>query len=319
MTIHNLVATRKITSGSTTISSNPCLLKEIVVSDPGQKCIVAIKDDTTIKMLFTLQQNTEIEGPPCYVIKPNLPIATSLKVEMYKLDPILFLNFNNNSTTLVEDLSGNSQGIDGTMRNVGASIRDEDAERGKFVSFDGTDDYITFGDNFDWNATEEARSFSFWISPSVSGNHYILTKRAGLGIGWDVRRFGTKIELAATRTGQALQAIMTTAITNDVWTHITITVDGSGDVAGVKFYLNGVLDATVSVTDTLAGTSANDASFRISSRQGDKFFFNGKLDEVMIFDRVLSTAEIEFIFRNGYGYGACDGAKLGDITIIHEK
>jgi hypothetical protein len=323
--VNNLKATRKITSGSTTIHSGPTTLKEIIVSDPGQKCIVAIKDDTTIKMLFTLQQNTEQSGVIAYSIKTNLPIATSLKVEMYRLDPILFLNFNNNSTTLAEDLSG--QNADFVLNNMEAADRYEDEHRGKAINFSGTDEYANRGDTdtFDLSPTDD-KSISFWIKATSSGGDIFSKVDTAGANGWNITWFGTPARSISfymkDGSGNRRWVVSDDVCDDDTWTHVVVTHNGTTNAAaGVKIYINGTESSAYTIwDDDTLGTTANARALTIAARNsGASSFFTGKLDEIMIFDKVLSTAEVEFIYRNGYGYGATDGSRLGDITLVYEK
>lgn len=317
MVVINNKATRKTTSGSTTICASKCRLESIIVSDPGQKCIVVVKDDTTIKMLFTLQQNTEIEGPPAYPIKCDLPIATSLKVEMYKLDPILFLNFNNNSTTLAEDLSGSN--TDATLNNMESADRVEDAERGKGINFSGTNEYATVANtnmNFD---RDDPFSISLWINQTTQANYpnpivhyngttgyYLYISPTG-GLTFSLVHVGSNITVGAAAG----------TIVAGVWTHVVITYDGTSGNDGLNIYVNGDDAASVNVGADLSATIAHAAGIEIGRGNAGSYYI-GKLDEILVFKRELTSAEVEFIYRNGYGYGPVDGARLGDIIIVYE-
>jgi hypothetical protein len=323
MVITNNKATRKNTSGSTTICDNKCQLKRIVINDAGQKCIVVIKDDTTIKHIFMPEHSATTRKPE--VIELDEPISTSLKVEMTILNPILLLNFNNNSTTLAEDLSGG--GADFVLNNMESADRYEDEERGKAINFSGTDEYANRGDTdvFDISPTDD-KSISFWIKATSSGGDIISKVDTAGANGWNISWFGTPARSISfyMKDGATLRrwVVSDDVCDDDVWTHVVVTHNGTiNAAAGVKIYINGVESSAYTIWDDDAlGTTANARALTIGARNsGASSFFVGKLDEIMIFDKVLTAAEAEFIWRNGYGYSAVDGSRLADLTLIYEE
>jgi hypothetical protein len=80
------------------------------------------------------------------------------------------------------------------------------------------------------------------------------------------------------------------------WHHVFGTYDGSGKAAGAKCYLNGkLLDMAVS-TDTLSGSIVSAKTpLRIGSRTPGKTRFKGRIDDVRLYDRVLSPEEVAAI------------------------
>lgn len=81
-------------------------------------------------------------------------------------------------------------------------------------------------------------------------------------------------------------------LSDGTWTHIAFTFDYISDVYQV--YINGAL-----VVTTTAQRNAPTRSFQIggfTSDFGQSFFFNGIIDEVDIYNRVLSQTEIQTIF-----------------------
>ena len=75
------------------------------------------------------------------------------------------------------------------------------------------------------------------------------------------------------------------------WQHVVITYDGSSKAAGVKIFVNGELQENVVELDTLAGAIANPTPFRIGSRS-DAIKFKGEVDELAIYRRALTPAEV---------------------------
>jgi hypothetical protein len=82
-------------------------------------------------------------------------------------------------------------------------------------------------------------------------------------------------------------------IGNNVWQHVALTYDGSN----VNLYINGSLSAQAPASRTGALGSRScigSASCAAASRS-----FNGPIDDVRIYSRALSTAEIAAIYNGG--------------------
>jgi hypothetical protein len=72
-----------------------------------------------------------------------------------------------------------------------------------------------------------------------------------------------------------------------VWTHVAVTSDG----ATMRLYLNGVQAATAAVSGQLAPSAG---ALRIGGNtvwQGE--YFDGTIDDVRIFDRARTGAEVQ--------------------------
>jgi serine/threonine protein kinase len=83
------------------------------------------------------------------------------------------------------------------------------------------------------------------------------------------------------------------------WTHVALTYDGSL----MKIYANGKLVGQESKTGKIDG---NNVPFNIGGRAVDNGTgrFNGLIDEVQVFNRALSQAELQSIYDSG-GAGMC--------------
>jgi len=81
------------------------------------------------------------------------------------------------------------------------------------------------------------------------------------------------------------------------WIHVAITVDRDDD-AGIHFYLNGAPAGNNGQSTLHPGTLDTPASLRIGGHADwTEGGLNGRLDEVELFNRVLSPTEVSKIFR----------------------
>jgi hypothetical protein len=79
------------------------------------------------------------------------------------------------------------------------------------------------------------------------------------------------------------------------WHHVFVTYDGSAKAAGVKVYLDGVLQPTDTTNDSLKPelSTKTPVSFKIGQRHTDGRLKQLLLEDVRIYDRALGGPEVE--------------------------
>ncbi|HQU85580.1 MAG TPA: sialidase domain-containing protein, partial [Pyrinomonadaceae bacterium] len=173
---------------------------------------------------------------------------------------------------------------------------------GQAFKFDGTaPSQVNISDSQSLRPTT-AVTVEGWInpSPSQSGFQGVLFKgNTGSAGGQPYSLFlsGVTHNLVV-RVGNDsnFQAFGSVAgIPTDVFSHVAFTYDGTN----VRIYINGVLDSTnASTIGTLA--QANTQDLRIGGL-GGSFNFTGSADEIGIYNRALTEAEIQSIANAGLG------------------
>lgn len=188
---------------------------------------------------------------------------------------------------------------------------------GQAFSFDGVDDYVLVPDAADLDITTGI-TIDAWINPSrvdqIDGAP-VLAKGPGTSeaYAFDLAsqslRFYFRDAFSGVDNYHAAQVInWLTADKVGVWTHVAASYDAA--TGNLAVYVNGVQAATASApAGTLIRTSDDPVS--IASRQGSPGIgydrnFAGQLDEVEIYNRALSQAEIQAIFLAGSA-GKCQG------------
>jgi subtilisin-like proprotein convertase family protein len=162
-------------------------------------------------------------------------------------------------------------------------------------SFNGNaSSYISVPNNPDIDLTGSF-TLEAWINPSsVSGSKGIVSKGVSLGTSL---KYGLRISagriLLATNGSPRLFSKSSTAIPLNVWTHVAGVFDQSTNTFSI--YINGVLDTTSIVASASPQTNSDSMYVGIS---GASSGFNGKLDEVRIWNRALSSAEVGSNFRS---------------------
>lgn len=119
-----------------------------------------------------------------------------------------------------------------------------------------------------------------WINPSVvSGANNIISS-------YDAPFWISNGRLAAGHAGNFQVVMDDLNIPANTWTHVAVTYDAVSDV--MALYKNGVQIKTATFTSSYI----IEPTF-IGSHAGNESFFNGKLDEIRIWNRSLSAQEIK--------------------------
>jgi hypothetical protein len=94
-------------------------------------------------------------------------------------------------------------------------------------------------------------------------------------------------------------------ISNSNWRHIVVTYNGTSLASGVLLYVDGSVDGSPTVlSNNLNGTILNAVNFYIA-KNGNLGYFTGKLDEVTVYDRVLTATEVAGRYNSGVGTQSC--------------
>jgi len=159
---------------------------------------------------------------------------------------------------------------------------------GEALDFDGTDDDITVSHDASIALITDF-SIAFWCYPyRISGDNYILDKYTAGTSGYIVEIIDGKIRLYL--YAGSLQEVMTDniVISLNSWNHVTVTRSGSS----VAIYINGVLVKTGTISGDILTSSDN---LLIGALNGSGRY-NGILDELRIYRRVLSSNEVRTLY-----------------------
>lgn len=235
--------------------------------------------------------------------------------EIRKRGPSGYWKFDEGYGTNVNDASGN--GKTGTM-GAGTSAptwRDESmCVSGSCLEFDGNNDYLSFGDNFD---VEDGKDFtvSAWMrTNSFSTIQTLVSKKTGTGAGQggymiNIGTSGTLNFYAADGTDQIWRGNSFNLSTN-TWYHVTFVYDDD-NASNTIFYINGS-PSSGNMTGTLANVNsmANAQPFAVGSEPDRQYVFNGFIDEVKFYPYVRTADEIkqDYLFSSTKGASVVLGA-----------
>ncbi len=154
---------------------------------------------------------------------------------------------------------------------------------GMALELDGVDDYVDSGNPPELVITE-AISIACWVNPAQLGGEQGF---AGLDAGYSFKAHGEGVRF--TTPGILDHSSTNLTLEVGVWQHVAATFQ-PGQNEGLVFYLNGV------ETERTNSSAMNPGSgpFRIGNNQWNELF-NGLIDEVAIYGRVLSGGEIRYL------------------------
>lgn len=171
--------------------------------------------------------------------------------------------------------------------------------------------YHTISDHANIKPTSDI-SFGGWINITSTTTSYQMMIAKGENSGdtrsYEMRQYGTtsQIEIQMRIGAAYIQARTTTAIGTGAWKHVIYTRTGTTN----KIYIDGTSDTLASdVTQSGNITYSTDALW-FGQRNGG-LRFNGKLDEIGIWDVALSQAEIDELYNSGTGFDPTAGGGGG--------
>jgi len=163
------------------------------------------------------------------------------------------------------------------------------------LSFDGVDDYVEVSNDSSLEPVD-AISISTWVRAESYIDYQVVIEKPFTSSASPYFDYALAFSSASSKkirfrlgTSEVLSA---TEITLDTWHNICATYDKTS----MKLYINGVLDSTESNTSSIATSSENltiGKSKYFANRE-----FDGKIDEVSIFNKALTQAEVTSLYAS---------------------
>ncbi len=280
-----------------TVPASGIPLNGVLIVSPSASYGIAIIDDTLT--------HTVAAGARALALQRTSASTMVLPVEVLgmTLTPpttglITGFSFEDIVGTTAEDVSTNNN--DGTLRNGTVAVTTHaSCVKGDCVEFDGINDDILMSQGWDTLLASSGTvpvSFSYWVYFDVSTEQTILMDTN------DVLHstLSSSAYLRAYRHPTTTQHA--SALSTGQWYHVVITHSNvtANAADSVNIYINGALVMAQTNTNSSETFSAStDLYLGSSSYYGSSAFLNGKLDEVYIYNRVLTTNEITVLYYDG--------------------
>ncbi len=218
-------------------------------------------------------------------------------------------------------------GLDGIV-NEAVAAENRKSKNGRSLEFDGIDTNVDLGDILDdvFTSDRASFSFSFWIylnsntstsigtSGVIAPNNLIISKLGDSGCGENERQFTIRIVedklnglfFSSLNSQNFRRWAGTTTLSSETWYHVVVNYnEGLSDNDGadrLTVYLNGIeeslqLDGSEGVLGELQNGNAHlGLGNRLDSNGGNcgtDLVFNGRIDDLRIYNRLLNTIEIK--------------------------
>lgn len=162
------------------------------------------------------------------------------------------------------------------------------------ITFNGVDQYMNRDGNTSFMAGIQGLfSVSFWIKPVTGSNSiqriilsYGTSGAGGTGFQFLINSGATVVRYVSNAGFNA-----GVSFTFDAWNHIVLTVNGTSR----KMYVNN----NAPTSNTNASNTFSGTQFKVASNTaGNSAFFYGGVDDIIIWNRELSAADVALL----YGY-----------------
>ncbi len=201
---------------------------------------------------------------------------------------VLYLNFND---SLLSDASSGPNSISQTGNPTSTSGKLQNG-----ISFNGSQ-YLTVSNNSNINFGSGSFTFSAWVKSSFAAEiQGIATKGNGSfnqgAEGFEIRSQGTLLEFTRSsgQAGVIPKRLQYWGVSPNTWTHVVATFDYNTGAANL--YINGSSVAT----QTFSGSFNDFYDLKIGA--GRDGIFNGSMDEVRVYNRALSSSEVQDLYSD---------------------
>ncbi|MDJ0537080.1 MAG: ASPIC/UnbV domain-containing protein [Xenococcaceae cyanobacterium MO_207.B15] len=219
--------------------------------------------------------------------------------------------FEDNNGTTVVDSSPFGNNNSGTLNN-GAILQTIGGDFGKVASFDGNDDYIEIPNSTDINsAIHSKRTVSLWFQANeinITSRNQVLYEEGGGQRGLNIYLDSGQLYVGGwniPESGWSGTYLTTNQISSNKWHHVALVLDGGNTLEPNVFtaYLDGQQFAQGEgsqlwshVNPIGIGNINGATKFHSGNSSGLTNGFEGKIDLVQIYNRALTTTEVNNIY-----------------------
>lgn len=197
--------------------------------------------------------------------------------------------------------SGNTGYMQGFTSTSSAKVA---GKLGQALKFDGVNDFVKVTNQtpFNFERTNSFSSFA-WIKTNHNATVTILGKLDETLIrGWQLVNVsdGTlRVDILNTVSSNHLRETTSATIANNKWRYVGFTYDGSSTPSGLKLYIDGIEVSTSININNLTQTIQNTKDFDIGARDAGTYPIRSFIDDVRVYNRVLSASEIKQLYNTG--------------------
>lgn len=296
------------------ISVNICFADpNCPTADITGDCFVDLDDFAIMASQWLVCPSADLNGD-CFVDFEDFSILSLQWLEGILNDPNLIgywtMDDNAGNTTVLDSINGHDGTFNDAGGNPNTNAHDTTGQVNGALNFDGVDDYVAVADADSLDVTAVTISAWVYLDSGWAAPGYVVAKLEDWANSSEMSYIlqidaSRKLVFAISADGN----IPTKETTNDAislstWHHVAVTYEYVSATPYYNLYVDGFLVAsdgngnaggTIHIgTGRLTMGARYDASDVVY-----KFFFNGDIDDVMIFDTVLTGAEVLSLYSSG--------------------
>lgn len=193
-------------------------------------------------------------------------------------------SFEESSTAFVDSINSHDATIYGSVTNGSTSVK-----LGDYGDFPGSSGNYAELDTISLN--NKTFTISAWVYiATAQGNRAVIGRWYGQTM-IATNSGGTQWNLQLNTQTWSTSAM---PVTTGAWKHLVWTYDGNAASNNVRFYINGSNVFSANFTEAINNNGQN---WQIGSNGNNSYNFLGKIDELSIWDRTLSSTEVDSIYN----------------------
>src|SRR5678815_5211618 len=172
----------------------------------------------------------------------------------------------------------------GTLNNAGWTAQ---GKYGSALTFNGSNAWVTIPDHASFDLTTGATLMA-WVYPTaLSGYRTVVMKETSGGAAYYLYSGPGDLAMGGGgfNVGNYRETSGGAVLPLNIWTHLAMTYDG----ANIRVYRNGTLVATLANTGPF---DQSNSPLRLGGNSIWSEWWHGRIDEVRVYNRALSAAEI---------------------------
>lgn len=230
------------------------------------------------------------------------PPASPCSVSSSNLVAHFAMNESSGTTVADHSLKNNTGTITGALFTSG--------KIGNALDFDGVDDYVSFPNEsyYDFNRTDSF-SVTAWIkvATSTTNTYYLVSKVFGgtpyngwtMAVDYDAPATGYLLaRLCYSYNANLLEKQSSVRVDSNTWRHVAFTFAGTSTPSGLNVYVDGALSNGTVTYNSLSLSILNNQALVIGKFAAGGAPTDGLIDDVRIYDKVLSADEISCIYND---------------------
>ncbi|MBW2996158.1 right-handed parallel beta-helix repeat-containing protein, partial [Candidatus Woesearchaeota archaeon] len=217
--------------------------------------------------------------------------------------------------TYTKDYSGN--GYDGDVNGDPAWGPSIGYDGKGTYEFDGDNDYIDVQNYFTQDIGTGDFSITAWIKTTVSPSYMgVIVERSssyatnGKGFNLNLKDGNVESGIGDGNAGDFVNVDSGKNVSDGNWHHIAVTWNRDGNMTQ---YVDGIEEKTTDISSVNGDISQSTHYLKIATFESINLFFNGTIDEVMIFNRVLSPEQILALNNSRTDLIVSQETEIGDV------